>query len=681
MKNKTFLLGFVFFWIAALLFVSACSESSEKKVASGYTEDENATLDSVAYEKVLQTWEPVVAVDSAKRNYSGADTTVEASWYEVVFNTDAKEFYSYSDTAADSANLVVNLYEKENAVQLTVQSADINSYYTYLLKREAMQAVVEERLDVFYSGDSAESACRAGRSAFEASCTEKEGAFTDQFGLDVCDELHLVCVTTVTPKDSAATYLKDVAMTLQQQGLGILQDMGHDVPVIDTADTSVNDTADTSATTAQKRISSFTDARDGHEYKTVQIGDQEWMAENLNYAYTVPTTNSDSSSFCYDNDPANCEKFGRLYMWSAAIDSAGLFSDVTKGYGEGIVYYNIMNVQGVCPEGWRLPNFDDFEILFHYAGDDSLEAKRLKSVDHMGDDTYGFSLLSAGAGEVPVNNGVDSVIPVRYFDTDIKGYLWSASNDGRFPYLVSVTKYWDYFDNGGRRQFRPGNYAFSVRCIKGATELTSPMDMLDPATVTLDSLVDARDGHVYKTVQIGDQVWMAENLNYNGGENSVCYDNDEENCTQYGRLYKWATAVGSTDAVCAQKPLCEFTTKVQGVCPEGWHIPSMQETDSLYARIGSTCNALMSTDYDYYCKGFDLYGFNLKAVGGAKVSGDSIVFSDSLTTLTGAVWITSIYGSVEPYSAYTFGGWGRTARGCFEQDVRTVYAPVRCLKD
>ena len=103
MKNKTFLLGFVFFWITALLFVSACSESSEKKVASGYTEDENATLDSVAYEKVLQTWEPVVAVDSAKRNYSGADTTVEASWYEVVFNTDAKEFYSYSDTAADSA--------------------------------------------------------------------------------------------------------------------------------------------------------------------------------------------------------------------------------------------------------------------------------------------------------------------------------------------------------------------------------------------------------------------------------------------------------------------------------------------------------------------------------------------------------------------------------------------------
>ncbi len=63
------------------------------------------------------------------------------------------------------------------------------------------------------------------------------------------------------------------------------------------------------------------DLRDGQTYKTVEIGEGEkaqiWMAENLNYAYKVSTAKFDSSSFCYDNDPKNCEKYGRLYLWSA----------------------------------------------------------------------------------------------------------------------------------------------------------------------------------------------------------------------------------------------------------------------------------------------------------------------------------------------------------------------------
>ena len=75
----------------------------------------------------------------------------------------------------------------------------------------------------------------------------------------------------------------------------------------------------------------MTDSRDGQTYKTVKIGSQEWMAENLNYAYTaVPykykDNTSDSTSWCYDNDPTNCAKYGRLYTWSAAMDSVGTWS-------------------------------------------------------------------------------------------------------------------------------------------------------------------------------------------------------------------------------------------------------------------------------------------------------------------------------------------------------------------
>ncbi len=86
----------------------------------------------------------------------------------------------------------------------------------------------------------------------------------------------------------------------------------------------------------------LTDARDGQVYRTVEIGDQIWMAENLNYAYMVKTQELDSSSFCYGNKVENCEKYGRLYLWSAAVDSAALFSENGKGCGDGTVMIHVL---------------------------------------------------------------------------------------------------------------------------------------------------------------------------------------------------------------------------------------------------------------------------------------------------------------------------------------------------
>lgn len=76
----------------------------------------------------------------------------------------------------------------------------------------------------------------------------------------------------------------------------------------------------------------FTDARDGQAYKMVKIGKQTWMEQNLNYAYGEPTATEDSSSFCYDNSADYCAIYGRLYLWSAAMDSAAVFSDGGKGF-------------------------------------------------------------------------------------------------------------------------------------------------------------------------------------------------------------------------------------------------------------------------------------------------------------------------------------------------------------
>ncbi|MFI4955126.1 MAG: FISUMP domain-containing protein, partial [Gammaproteobacteria bacterium] len=92
-------------------------------------------------------------------------------------------------------------------------------------------------------------------------------------------------------------------------------------------------------------------------------------------------------------------------------------------------------------------------------------------------------------------------------------------------------------------------------------------------------LVDMRDGKQYKTVCIGNQTWMAENLNYDAS-GSVCYNNDPANCAIYGRLYDWNTimqgALSSTSV----------PSGVQGVCPKGWHVPSKAEFDTLMMFLG-----------------------------------------------------------------------------------------------
>lgn len=87
------------------------------------------------------------------------------------------------------------------------------------------------------------------------------------------------------------------------------------------------------------------------------------------------------------------------------------------------------------------------------------------------------------------------------------------------------------------------------------------------------TFTDPRDGKTYKTVTIGDQVWMAENLSHDtsgspGYQRDACYQNDPKNGEIYGRLYPWDTAVK--------------------VAPPHWHLPSMTEWQTLLTRLGGS---------------------------------------------------------------------------------------------
>lgn len=105
---------------------------------------------------------------------------------------------------------------------------------------------------------------------------------------------------------------------------------------------------------------SLTDLRDQKSYRTVTIDAQVWMAENLNYADSAKTPNLEGNSWCYMDNPENCEKAGRYYSFLAAMNLDASFADnsIEMPFGEAS--------QGICPDGWHVPSESDWNTLLSY---------------------------------------------------------------------------------------------------------------------------------------------------------------------------------------------------------------------------------------------------------------------------------------------------------------------------
>jgi len=150
------------------------------------------------------------------------------------------------------------------------------------------------------------------------------------------------------------------------------------------------------------KYDSIVDSRDGQVYKTVTIGSQVWMAQNLNYADSVKTPSLLKRSWCFAYQSENCDVAGRLYTWAAIIDSVKLATDAEKpqkcGFGEHCVFTE--KVRGICPEGWHLPDTTEWKTLISFAGGDDIAGERLEShigmYEDSGTDDFAFqpSLLA-----------------------------------------------------------------------------------------------------------------------------------------------------------------------------------------------------------------------------------------------------------------------------------------------
>ena len=197
---------------------------------------------------------------------------------------------------------------------------------------------------------------------------------------------------------------------------------------------------------------SLKDDRDGKVYRTIFIGNQVWMAENLNFEYRIYDDEIDDSvsygNYCNTDD---CKTYGHYYTWAAAMDSAGVYSSNGMKCGVGKTCSPTSPVRGICPEGWHLPDADEWEILYRTIGE-SPYAMQAKGYEEWSSatDLYGFSALPVGSYHDGSFYGVGS-----YAD------FWSASEINS-----NYARLWSLRAGDANLSLSYKYNGFAVRCLK-----------------------------------------------------------------------------------------------------------------------------------------------------------------------------------------------------------------------
>ena len=379
---------------------------------------------------------------------------------------------------------------------------------------------------------------------------------------------------------------------------------------------------------------------DGNEYNTVKIGNQCWLKENLRTTHyndgTEIAAGTDTSltipyRYVPNGDEANVPAYGYLYNWAAAMNGEAASDDIPSG------------VQGICPKGWHLPSQAEWTQLIDYVQSQSDYACIIESATYGTEYYYSKALASTTGwnastsacypGNDPEANNITGfgAMPAGYwyyynatsreFGTD--AYFWGATQGSSSNYANRIDLYSRNISNG--TGYKTNGY--SVRCVY-QPEVTDALNVIQNLQNHIDSLqtelnhqrenanyaigelqdamsgfvcgtstVQDYDGNEYNTVKVGNQCWLKENLrttHYNNGtaiaagtdtSSSVAYryapNNDTSNVAAYGYLYNW-TAVMNGEAASSTNP-----SGVQGICPEGWHLPSAAELTQLKDYVSS----------------------------------------------------------------------------------------------
>ncbi|MDR2594074.1 MAG: fibrobacter succinogenes major paralogous domain-containing protein [Fibromonadaceae bacterium] len=185
----------------------------------------------------------------------------------------------------------------------------------------------------------------------------------------------------------------------------------------------------------------------------VQIGDQVWMAENLNYKVDGSKCGGNDHKL-YDENTINCDKFGRLYNWATAM---GIDAKYNRQMWNG----SDVKHRGICPSGWHLPSNNEWQMLIDFVGGVETAGTKLKATSDwnsysgvpFGTDTYGFSAMPGGYG---YSDG-------GFYDVGNYGDWWGASEAGSYNAYYLIKSY--YHEGAEYSNFDKDEY-FSVRCLQ-----------------------------------------------------------------------------------------------------------------------------------------------------------------------------------------------------------------------
>jgi len=273
-------------------------------------------------------------------------------------------------------------------------------------------------------------------------------------------------------------------------------------------------------------------------------------------------------------------------------------------------FVNPSGVRGICPSGWHIPSDAEWNALITAAGGD-ISGTNLKAISgwkigngyKAGTDNYGFAALPGG---YDLSGG-------DFYNVGDYGIWWSATESHAYYAYYRVMDYnleGVYYYDGSKSNLR------SVRCLQDqlpsssnssipssssivpSSSSSTPLPLSSSSLVsTSGTFTDSRDNKSYKWVTIGTQTWMAQNLNYAAsgskcGDGNLLSNEDTYTCNTYGRLYSWNKAV----------------------CPNGWHIPSVGEWNTLISYAGGSLVAgtklKAAGGWNNNGNGQDTYGFS-----------------------------------------------------------------------
>ena len=429
---------------------------------------------------------------------------------------------------------------------------------------------------------------------------------------------------------------------------------------------------------------SMTDPRDGKTYKTVVVNGKTWMAENLNYA-----GNNVGTAVCYDDDDFRCKQYGRLYSRDAAMDDSRCEYQSSCDLGSD-------PIQGICPDGWHIPTVEEMNDLVDFVG---TYASRYKSKESNwryddGTDTYGLSFL--GSGNWDSKDGFEDIykyeVTWAYYPDTYQHYLLVGGPDG----TVSIISYknTEYFSSVRCiSDEAPVSYSSSARSSSSYSSSSSSYTSENPSSsfsisskedlfnpdLTYDTMTDPRDGKEYKTIEFNGKTWMAENLNFSDSSivpllegHNTCYHEKESECELFGRLYDRIAVMN--DSRCEFKEDCNLGDgPIQGICPDGWHVLTYGEANSMIAYVGSKhAEKIMSANgWGESVNGDNTYGLSFIAPGTRD--------GNNYDSKGGYAYYWVYKAATDQHFIYINGD--SEAMTTTNYSGQRLFLPVRCIKD